>query len=202
MTKTPESAQWGSLALVCYIPDPLGSFLHALRQILPGEENPQAHITILPPRPLKLPLDAALQQAEIILERFAPFKVNLSEVDCFPGTKVLYLNIDGGFEPLHEIHAALNTGDLRHDEAFEFRPHLTLGGPVSPEQLESVRILAERTWRASRHSPGFTVREIVGLWSPSGVTAAGNWKRLWSYRLRPDPTENGCGAASGITQTS
>src|SRR5882757_8928711 len=179
MKKTPESVPWGSLALVCYIPDPLGSFLHSLRKLLPGEESPLAHITVLPPRPLKLPLQTALQQAEAILDRFSPFEVHLSEVHCFPGTKLLYLDIADGGEPLHEMHEALNMGDLRYEEPFEFRPHLTIGGPVPPDELEPVKILAEETWRSSQHSPGFTVEEIIGLWSPASA-ALGSWQRLWS----------------------
>jgi 2'-5' RNA ligase len=201
MTKTPEAVPWGSLALVCYIPDPLGSFLHSLRKLLPGEEHPLAHITILPPRPLKLSLEAALQKAEAILDRFSPFEVHLSDVHCFPGTKVLYLDIADGEEPLHEMHDALNRDDLEHEEPFEFRPHLTIGGPVAPEELEPVKILAEKTWQSSQHSPGFIVEEIIGLWSPASA-AVGDWQRLWNYRLKPSAGRTSINGAVGTSQTS
>ena len=201
MTKTPESVPWGSLALVCYIPDPLGSFLHSLRKLMPGEEPPLAHITILPPRPLKLPLETALRQAARILDRFSPFEVHLSQVHCFPGTKLLYLDITDGEEPLHEMHDALNQGDLEHQEPFEFSPHLTIGGPVAPEDLGQVKILAEETWRSSQHSPGFTVDEIIGLWSPDDASV-GSWQRLWNYRLKPSAEQTSLGAAVGVIQTS
>lgn len=201
MTKTPESVPWGSLALVCYIPDPLGSFLHSLRKLLPGQESPLAHITILPPRPLKLPLEDALRQAGGILDRFSPFEVHLSKVHCFPGTKLLYLDIADGEEPLHDLHDALNQGDLEYAEPFEFSPHLTIGGPVSAEQLEPVKILAEETWRASQHSPGFTVEEIIGLWSPAHASV-GSWQRLWNYRLKPNNGRTSIAMAVGTSQTS
>ncbi len=201
MSNVTPSAPWGSLALVSYIPEPLGSFLHDLRRILPGDEQPQAHITILPPRPLKLPLEMALQQAGCVLDRFSSFAVHLSKVDCFTGTKILYLDLSGGVATLREMHSALNKGDLGHDEPFEFRPHLTIGGPVSPENLEPVRIMVEETWRASRHSPGFTVEEIIGLWSPLDA-AAGDWKRCWCYRLKPLPAGSGLDATVGATRTS
>ena len=201
MIKTPESVPWGSLALVCYIPDPLGSFLHSLRKLMPGEEPPLAHITILPPRPLKLPLEAALRQAEGILDRFSPFEVHLSDVHCFPGTKLLYLDIADGEEPLYEMHDALNQGDLEHQEPFEFNPHLTIGGPVAPEDMGPVKILAEETWRASQHSPGFTVEEIIGLWSPDDASV-GSWQRLWNYHLKPSAARATLGTAVGISQTS
>ena len=53
--KLSDVAEWGSFALVAYIPEPLGAFLQSMRHDLPGQENPQAHITVLPPRPLKAP---------------------------------------------------------------------------------------------------------------------------------------------------
>jgi hypothetical protein len=140
-------------------------------------------------------LETALQQAEMILERFPPFEVHLSEVHCFPGTKVLYLDIADGEAPLREMHDALNTGDLGHQESFEFRPHLTIGGPVSPDELEPVTTLAEESWRSSQHDPGFIVEEIIGLWSPGSATT-GDWQRLWSYRLRPE-AKNSIGATAG-----
>ena len=35
----------GLFALVSYIPDPLGSFLQGLREILPNNDSSEAHIT-------------------------------------------------------------------------------------------------------------------------------------------------------------
>lgn len=183
MTETPKPAPLGSFALVSYVPEPLGSFLHSLRQILPAEKDTQAHITILPPRPLKVPVQTAILQTQAVLERFSPFEVHLSLVDSFPRTNILYLDVGDGLNFLYEMHAALSTGDLGHAEAFEFRPHLTIGGPVPPEQLEPVKRLTEQKWRSSPHAPGFTLAEIVGLWSPSGETA-GDWRRFWCYRLK------------------
>jgi len=191
--------QWGSLALVSYIPDPLGSFLHSLRRLLPGDENPQAHITILPPRPLKLPVESASLGARKVLDGFSRFEVELASVCCFPDTSYLYLDIVEDNRTLHTMHGALNAGDLSHVERFEYRPHLTIGGPVSVNSVESVQAEAESAWRASGCSPRLVVDEIVCLWLPTGGSSS-DWKRVWSHWLGGHA---GKGAAAGTTaQTS
>ena len=163
MNDITHTTKWGSFALVSYIPDPLGSFLHDLRRSFPGEHNPQPHITILPPRPLKLPVDAALQRAHNVLLQFAAFEVELSKVRFFPETNVLYLDIAKGNRVLHDLHEALNAGDLDHSEEFEFRPHLTLSGRVE-----------------SAHLPGF-----AGRLKPPGIRpiipVALLWTKSYSY---------------------
>ena len=174
--------QWGSLALVNYIPDPLGGFLHSLRRLLPGDENPQAHITILPPRPLKLPVGSVSREARRVLNGFSHFEVELSSVRCFPDTNYLYLDIVEGNRALHAMHAALNAGGLSHVERFAYRPHLTIGGPVDASALESTQSEAERSWQGSGCSPRLVVDEIVCLWLPPGG-ASPDWQRLWSHWL-------------------
>ena len=91
-----------------------------------GEENPQAHITVLPPRPLKAGVDLVSCEAQAILSGFSPFSVELSEVKVFPETNILYLDIASGNDALHHLHDALNIGLLAHEENFDFLPHLTL----------------------------------------------------------------------------
>jgi len=183
MNHIPETPDWGLFALVSYIPDPLGSFLHGLRQALPGEDNPRPHITILPPRPLKLPVEAASKQARKILRQFSAFEVELSRVCYFVGTSFLYLDVGEGSCLLHDLHDALNAGDLGHREELQYRPHLTLGGPVDAGQLEAFQRQAEGAWRAVSCARRFEVDNVVGLWlSPS--SGQGEWHRLWSHHLQ------------------
>jgi 2'-5' RNA ligase len=177
-----HTTKWGSFALVSYIPDPLGSFLHNLRRSFPGEHNPQPHITLLPPRPLKLPVDAASQKAHNTLLQFAAFEVELSKVRSFPETNVLYLDIAKGNRVLRDLHQALNAGDLDHTEEFEFRPHLTLSGRVESAHLPWVRREAETAWYSSDHPRRFTLDEVIFLWlSPESRQC--EWHRVSSRRL-------------------
>ena len=175
--------QWGTFALVSYIPDPLGSFLHGLRQSLPGEDTPQPHVTILPPRPLKLPVDAASQQVKDILSRFSAFAVELSSIRSFGETKILYLDIGEGNRVLYDLHSALNAGDLAHDELFTFRPHLTLAGPIPEPDMKRFRRKAETAWHSVTCPVRFVMEEIVFLWMPSNGRP-GEWVRLWSHYLK------------------
>jgi len=201
MMDIPKLPQWGFFALVSYIPDPLGSFLHGIREALPGEDNPQPHITILPPRPLKLAVDDASKRARKILRRFPPFDVELSRVRFFPGTNFLYLDVGEGNGLLHALHEALNTGDLDDAEKLEFRPHLTLGGPVADARRHAAQQQAESAWRSVHHARRFTVDEVVFLWL-GPTSAQGQWRRLWSQNLtgkRAGPTRLAAAAATAQT---
>jgi 2'-5' RNA ligase len=183
MDPNSDAPLWGSFALVSYTPNPVGTFVSELRQRLPGSDNPQAHITVLPPRPLHLPVEAALERTLGILQQFDAFDVELSEVRYFSETKFIYLDVGEGSTILHDLHNALNTGDLAHREEFDFRPHLTLGGPVPENGLHHTRSLAEAAWRSSGCSSRFNIEEIVFLWLSPGNSGR-EWKRLWSHLLK------------------
>ncbi|HSU60265.1 MAG TPA: 2'-5' RNA ligase family protein [Bryobacteraceae bacterium] len=176
-----DALGWGCLALVSYIPDPLGTFLHTLRRFLPGEHS-TPHITILPPRPLRGKLETAFLEAQTMLRQFPSFEVELSQVKCFPHTNMLYLDVTHGSSQLHQLHSALNTGGLAHTEKFEFLPHLTLGGPVPECSLSAARDQADSAWRATRCSPRFRITEVVCLWL-SPTAAWSDWQRISSQSL-------------------
>jgi 2'-5' RNA ligase len=201
MNDIPEAPRWGVFALVTYIPGALGSFLQELRETMPGNDASPAHITLLPPRALRVPVEAASTQAREILGRFPAFDVELSKVRRFPQTSFLYIDLTEGDSVVHDLHAALNTGDLADSEEFEFRPHLTLGGPVSPGKLDFAQQEAELTWDSAQCSPRFTVDEIVFLWlSPD--SAQGEWRQLWSQSLGPSARRISAAAAAAPNQTS
>src|SRR5438105_7952965 len=80
-------------ALVIYIPDPLGGFLDDLRRELVPHYNPHAHVSVLPPRTLAGTWQAASGQAQGLIEGWAPFDVQLTELQIFPVTDVIYLEI-------------------------------------------------------------------------------------------------------------
>lgn len=194
MDHVSQTPHWGSFALVSYIPEPLGSFLDGLRQSLSGDGVPQAHITLLPPRPLLLSVELASEQVLKLLTGFRAFPVELSAVRRFRQTNVLYLDVGEGSARLHALHDALNRGDLAHNEEFEFRPHLTLGIPPCPRDIEPLRKLAQAAWESAPVTGRFLLYEIVCLWLPHDGLPS-QWQRLWSHNLEtrqtlkvPDPT--------------
>jgi 2'-5' RNA ligase len=133
-----------------------------------------------------------------VLARFAAFDIELSTVQRFPETNFLYLDIGEGNGLVHELHDALNTGELAHEEQFEFRPHLTLGGPVPEPELETFQGRAEIAWLAIDHSRRFTVDEIVFLWLDP-QSPEGEWRRLWAFNLRTKGTVMTKAASAAFT---
>ena len=190
----------GSLAVVCYVGDAVTSCLDNLKQLIPSKDLPRAHITILPPRPLEISIEAACQKIESALSRFGCFEVNLSHVARFPETSFIYLDIGEGSEILHAMHDDLNQGELEYEEAFCFRPHLTLGGPVSLESGEIVRANVEQAWNLVDCPRRVCIREIVCLWRAPNVETV-EWVRFHSYTLTAEPAETIIAAAGITTQT-
>lgn len=179
-------------AMVSYLPDPLASYVRELRQSLPGEHNPQAHITILPPRVLPVPVEDAARDARATLRRFRMFAVELASVGAFPETNVLYIELDEGGAGVHDLHEALNSGSLAATEQFDFRPHLTISGPMHKSELPRARRLAEKAWRAAAVPRRFTLGEVAFL-CRGPASQNGDWTRLWSQALEPT------GNASALT---
>jgi 2'-5' RNA ligase len=174
-------AEWGSFALVAYIPEPLGAFLQSLRHDLPGHENLQVHITVLPPRPLKAPVEIVSGEAKLTLSRFNAFPVELGSVKSFAETHILYLGVADGDRALHELHDALNSGILSYEEDFEFLPHLTISGTITVDLLAKLEA-ASRAWKDYQGEKRFEVAEVVALWQPPHGSSE-DWNRLWDQRL-------------------
>ena len=188
MIATPDR---GLFALVAYVPDPLAEFLYQMRRSLHEAPCPRPHVTLLPPRPLRVSVESACRTADKILRPQYAFEVELSHMSYFANTNTLYLDINDGASELRALHEQLNHGDLYHEEEFAFRPHLTVAGLVNASRLPAVLRQAEADWRAAACSPRFTLSEIVCLLQPGG-TSDGNWQRLSSVRLNPvSPGING-----------
>lgn len=177
---------WGAIALVSYVPDPLQSFLAAMRQLFPGNADPQPHITFLPPRPLRQPVQGAAASIHQTLDRFDRFDVELSNVCHFPETNFIYLDIRQGNKSIRQVHSALNSGELQYSERFEFRPHLTLGGPYQECELEEVKSKAEAAWRSRQIEARVPIDSLVCLWLPP-YSRWRDWRRLWSHHLGGGP---------------
>src|ERR1700685_2234915 len=95
-------------SLVTYIPEPLAGFLDRLRQELVPNCFLRAHVTILPPRPICSTPEAAWKTVRTLVPRFAPFEVDLTQVEIFPVSDVIYVEIGRGREELREMHDTLN----------------------------------------------------------------------------------------------
>ena len=139
-------AQANQFALVVYIRGPLGGFLDDLRLELVRGCRPRAHMTILPPRKLA-DVPSAMQQAQAMAADFAPFDFEAGEVEVFPRTNVIYIEIRRHSEQLRAMHDAMNTGALQFDEPFHYHPHITLAQEFDPVETERLVGLARQRWR-------------------------------------------------------
>jgi 2'-5' RNA ligase len=146
-----------AFALVSYIPDPLAQFLDNLRLELVPACLPHAHVTILPPRPISTEPAFAASHARALIQDFPPFDVEAGDVNIFPATEVVYLEIGRGREELLRLHEALNAGPLVFKEPFDYHPHITLAQDVPPDEVEEVLGRARQAWAATRHARRFTL---------------------------------------------
>ncbi|PWT97074.1 MAG: hypothetical protein C5B51_32130 [Terriglobia bacterium] len=143
----PGDERLNIFALVIYIPNPLGVFLDDLRrELIPGC-NPHAHVSVLPPRPLEVQWPLAADQVRSLTDAWPPFEVELTEIDVFPITQVVYLRLGSGAAELSRMHAAMNERALTFHEPYPYHPHVTLAQDIPRGELDSVRNTALRRWR-------------------------------------------------------
>jgi|SRR5581483_1380129 len=133
-------------ALVIYLPEPLGSFLDHLRLELVPNCKPHAHVSVLPPRSLSVPPEAAIDEAQRVLAGFPPFEIELGSIQIFPVTNVIYISLKRGAEHLMQMHRKLNEGALAFDEPFAYHPHVTVGQEIEPQKVQIVFDTAREHW--------------------------------------------------------
>ena len=135
-----------SFAVVAYMDDPIARFVDNLRrELTPGCPH-RAHITVLPPRPLWIPTDKAIDKAGQILSRFEPFELILGEVTAFEDTHVVKLSLRTGLSELRTLHDILNTGPFEQAEEYSYVPHITLSHDVTSEECAKHLALAHARW--------------------------------------------------------
>ena len=170
-------------ALVIYLPDPLARFLDELRLEMVPNCNPHAHVSVLPPRPLRAGTEPAIEEACQLVAGFAPFDIELGRIGIFPVTDVIYITVEGGEEQLRQMHRTLNQGALAFNEAFPYHPHVTLAQGLEPAQVEPLLELASRRWREFRGRRSFHADRTVFVQHECGD----QWIDLAEGRLRSVP---------------
>lgn len=170
-------------ALVSYIQDPLGSFLDRLRLRLTPECRPHAHVTILPPRPLKGPEAIAEGEIAEVSARFHCFEVKLGAVRMFEATEVIYIEVDYGARELRQMHEMLNAGAVGFDEPFDFHPHITLAQNLPHEDVAETLKIAREYWAEWKGKVVFPVEELSFVQN----TEQNVWVDLVHFRLDHEP---------------
>ena len=183
--RAPAEARLNVFALVSYVPAPLGEFLDQLRRELVPHDDPRAHVSLLPPRPLPGDWRQAWDEVCQTLRRRPAFDVELIGVRTFPETDVIYLDVGAGARELRDIHVAMNANSLAFAEPFAYHPHVTLAQDVSHRDVAGALELAERRWREFQGRRGFLVEDAVFVQNSAGD----RWLDLAEFRLT-DPSVN------------
>jgi len=177
--RIPVEQRLNIFALVIYIPDPLGRFLDDLRRELIPQCNPHAHVSVLPPRPLAVDWQVASGQVRALTDTWPPFEAELTDVDIFPVTNVLYLRLGAGAAEFTRMHAAMDRHSLRFHEPFPYHPHVTLAQEIPNGDVESVRQTALRRWREYAGPRSFRAERAAFVQS----TLGNSWIDLQDYSL-------------------
>ena len=133
-------------ALVSYIPDPLARFLDLLRLDLTPACNPHAHVTILPPRPIDRDLKEISRQIANETRVFPPFEVELGEIEIFPVSNVIFVNLARGEREIRALHGKLDCGPLAYAGPFPYHPHITIAQDFKAELVENLARTARERW--------------------------------------------------------
>jgi 2'-5' RNA ligase len=175
--RIPVEKRLNIFALVIYIPDPLGRFLDNLRRELIPDCNPHAHVSVLPPRPLAVDWQVASGQVRALTNTWRPFTVELTEIDIFPVTNVVYIRLGAGAAEITRMHAAMDSQSLRFHEPFPYHPHVTLAQEIPNGDVPSVRQTALRCWREYQGPRSFRADRAVLVQS----TLENSWIDLADY---------------------
>jgi len=159
--EVPAAERLNLFALVIYVPSPLGRFLDDLRRELVPHDNPHAHVSVLPPRPLRVDWPVASAQVRTLTDGWTPFEIELTSVEVFPVTEVVYLELGAGAAELRRMHAAMNRSVLDFVEPFAYHPHLTLAQEITHGDVERLRETASLRWRGYQGPRRFRVDHAV-----------------------------------------
>ena len=169
-------------AIVVYLQGPLAQFVNRLR----GELNPEyagegAHVTVLPPRPLIIPEEAAAEEARAQCAEWEPFELEVSGVETFlPAKGVVYLGLGQGAEQMHRLHQTLNHGHLGCQEPLGYVPHITIAQDMDEQRAREVSARVSREFAAYTGPRRHPVRTLTFVrQSPTG-----EWVDLAELQLR------------------
>jgi hypothetical protein len=184
--RVPPEERLNVFALVIYIPGPLGRFLDDLRRELVPGCNPRAHVSLLPPRPLAVNWPVASDQVRAVMDGWAPFEIELTRIEIFPVTEVIYIEIGEGAAELRRMHLAMNAGPLDFQDPFPYHPHITLAQELAPEDVEATSQLARRLWREFPGPRRFAAEQAVFVQNSLGNC----WIDLAEFSLRGSPVKS------------
>ncbi|MGC2110742.1 MAG: 2'-5' RNA ligase family protein [Candidatus Korobacteraceae bacterium] len=150
-------------AVVAYVRSPVGIFVEELRRELhPAHTHADAHLTILPPRPLQGTEQQAIDLLREVCRGARPFSVTMGDVETFiPLTPTVFLRVAHGAYRMRELHDSLNRDALAFAEPWTYMPHLTIAKMDRIEEAQKVVGIAQARWQAYTGSREVRIEKIT-----------------------------------------
>ena len=136
-------------AAVAYVRSPVGIFVEQLRRELhPAHTHADAHLTILPPRPLRGTEQQAIDLLTEVCRTTVPFEVTMGDVESFiPLTPTVFIRVAHGAYRMRELHDRMNLDGLHCDEPWPYMPHLTVVKADAANEVAKVIDVARQRWK-------------------------------------------------------
>ncbi len=169
-------------AVVAYLKGELAEWVENLRcELHPEHAHLPAHITILPPRPLRGTEGDAVEWLVESCGAVEPFDVAMGDVESFiPTTPTVFIRVAHAAYKIRELHDQMNGGPLTCVEDLPFMPHLTIAKMETNERARHVYEIAHDRWD---HYEGLHSARIENLSFVRGRDA--KWTDLAPVCLRP-----------------
>jgi len=137
-------------AVIAYARSPVGIFVEELRRELhPAHTHADAHLTILPPRPLCGTEEQALDLIAEVAQSVMPFEVTMGDVETFvPVTPTVFLRVARGAYRMRELREKLNRGVFCSEEPWPYMPHLTIAKMDTMDEAEKLLKVSRDRWES------------------------------------------------------
>ncbi|HUS18813.1 MAG TPA: 2'-5' RNA ligase family protein [Terriglobales bacterium] len=170
-------------AVVAYVRNSVGHFVEDLRrELYPAHGHLPAHVTVLPPRPLRgteAEAKALLQQR---LEKVETFQIQMGNVETFiPTTPTVFLRVAKHAHRFRELHEDLNVGPFHCAEQWPYMPHLTIVKMPGIEEAEEALASSRERW--DRYA-GLRTAQVVDFTFVRESTEQ-HWTDLATFPLQP-----------------
>jgi 2'-5' RNA ligase len=134
---------------IAYVRSPVGIFVEQLRrEFHPAHTHADAHMTILPPRPLGGSEQQAVDLLTEVCRAVAPFEVTMGDVETFlPLTPTVFIRVARGAYRMRELRDSMNRDVLYFEEPWPYMPHLTIVKADAADEVPRMTEIARQRWQ-------------------------------------------------------
>jgi 2'-5' RNA ligase len=151
------------VGIVLPVPERLSRLANRIRRPYdPNFPRIGPHVTVLPPREVRLSRRGVIDAVARVARRSRSFEISLGAIRTFrPVMPVVFASLRFGESELVSLHRRLSRGSLKGDEAFPYVPHLTLGQGLDSRRLPRAMALSRRLFAAARQKHWLADRLII-----------------------------------------